>query len=207
MRDPAEITTTKGTPLILLVSRLAFLVYFTFFVLALGFNWFPDSLLNPYWFVYMLILYYLCERIRYAFLKKDIDLTFAFPILFAVFILNFVSLLVRGQEQIPIMNRAEHFTSFILLGYIGWVFFLKYLPQDVWKKHPYYTALLTLSVISLIGVLNEIVELFLDQGFGTRTVGSGLDTSLDLLMNTLGAGLFLAVQLILHEARESKKIH
>ncbi len=153
----------------------------------------------------MVTLYYICERLRLKFLKKKVDLTFAFPILFAIFMLNFVSLLVRGQETIPIMNRAEHFTSFILLGYITWIFFLKYLPQDVWKKHPYYTAILALSVVSFIGVLNEIVELFLDEAFGTSTVGSGLDTSLDILMNTLGAGLFLAVQLILQEGRESNK--
>ena len=194
-----------STPVVLIASRFGFAVYF-----ALLFGAHAAAEAQPLaavvaervpivWCLYLLSMYGACEYIYAAFRRRSIDLVYAFPLVFAIFVLNGVSLLIRGQEEVPIINRAEHFTSFILLGYIVWVFFLKYLPHDVWDKHPYYTALLTLSVTSLIGVGNEIIELILDSVVGTNTVGVGYDTSLDLLMNTLGSGLFLAVSLILHE--------
>lgn len=183
-------------------SRLAFVIYFA---VVFGSHLLP---VLPYirqhvpivWGLYMLVIYYSSERTYAIFKQRGIDLAFAFPLLFFVVSLNFVSILVRGQERFPLVNRAEHFTTFILLAYIVWVFFLKYLPQKVWQNHPYYTAILVLSVTSLVGVGNEIAELFMDVNFGTHTIGPGYDTSLDVLMNTLGSGLFLAVQLILHEA-------
>lgn len=197
--DPATIFTKRGTPVILIGSRLLFIGFFITFAALVYQGRFP--MVGYVWMVYLLGIYVVCEQIYAGFKKRGIDLTFAFPLLFAVYVLHFVSLLVRGQEELPIMNRAEHFASFVLLAYIVWVFFLKYLPQDVWQKHPYYTALLVLSITSLAGVGNEVFELFFDSLFGTRTIGTGFDTSLDLLMNTLGSGLFLAVQLILHEGR------
>ena len=43
----------------------------------------------------------------------------------------------------------------------------------------------------------------MDINFGTHTVGARFDTSMDLLMNVLGVGLFLSIQLIIHEAVKS----
>src|SRR5688572_24785026 len=78
------------------------------------------------------------------------------------------SIALSAQEKIPIINRAEHFAAFVLLTYIVWVFFLKYLPQDVWRDHPYYTAIIVFSVVAAFGVMNEIVELILDLIFKTK---------------------------------------
>lgn len=196
MRDPAQIYTRHGTPIILIASRLAFAAYFVFLFVGTVKQLLPDSF-NSYWLLYLLSIYAASEIIYDKYIKRNIDLTFAFPLLLAIFILHFVSLMVRGQDNFPLINRAEHFTTFVLLGYIVWVFFHKYLPQKVWQDHPYYTALLVLSVTSLVGVGNEIFELFFDKLTHARMVGAGYDTSLDLLMNTLGTGLFLAVRLIL----------
>ena len=84
-----------------------------------------------------------------------------------------------------------------------WQFFLRYLSQSVWKEHPYYTSILVLSITTTFGVGNELIELFMDINFGTHTIGLKFDTSMDLLMNTLGIGLFLSIQLIAHEAEKS----
>lgn len=197
MRDPADIYTRRGTPIIIVITRLAFAAYFVFAIWAMRAPAFPYSNVHPIWIVYLLLLYYLAERLYHIFLQRGIDLTFAWPLLFAVYCLNLFSMLLAGQDRLPLLNRAEHFASFILLSYIIWIFFLKYLPQQVWRKHPYYTALLAFSVTSTLGVANELVELLFDSLFQTQFVGSKLDTSLDLLMNALGASLFLAVRLIL----------
>ena len=95
------------------------------------------------------------------------------------------------------MNRAEHFASFVLLCYVVWIFFIKYLPHEVWHHHQYYTAILVFSITATIGVGNELVELVLDSLFKTNLIGDRFDTSIDLLMNTLGSGVFLSVRLIL----------
>lgn len=186
-------------------SRIAFLVYF---VVIFGSHATPHTNLLVeriplVWCLYLFFMYLAFERIYAVFKTRGIDLAYAFPLLFAVFILNGVSLLVRGQEHVPVINRAEHFTSFVMIGYVVWTFFLKYLPHEVWHDHPYYTALLALSVTSLIGVGNEIVELGMDSLLGTHTIGPRFDTNLDLLMNTLGSGIFLAVTLILREGNIS----
>lgn len=190
-----------SAPFVLIGSRLGFAAYFA---LLFGSHAAQTSNIiaerTPLsWCVYLLCMYAACEYIYAAFRRRRLDLSYAFPLILSVFLLDGVSLIIRGQEQVPIVNRAEHFASFVLIGYLVWVFFLKYLPQDVWQRHPYYTAILVLAVTSLIGVGNEIVELVLDHLFHTHTVGPGYDTSLDLLMNTLGSGLFLAVALILQE--------
>jgi len=203
MRDPASIFTSRGTPVILIASRAVFLSGAVFLFLSARNRWFPASGLNPYWVFYLLALYVGCELIYRRFSKKNIDLAFAFPLVLSIFALHFVSVLIGAQERLPLINRAEHLTSFILLGYIVWIFFLKYLPQNVWQRHPYYTAWLVLSVTSLAGAGNEIFELFFDRVFQTNMVGAGYDTSLDLLMNTLGSGLFLAVRLILIAGRQT----
>lgn len=201
MRDPATLYTKQGTPFIVVACRLAFICYFASF-LILRLQGFLDhnTSANIPWFLYLVGIYIASESVYVTFLQKQIDLSFAFPLLLAIYVLHGVSLLVRGQEVIPIMNRAEHFTSFVLLSYIVWVFFQKYLPQNVWQQHPYYTALLVLSITSLAGVINEVVELILDVAFHSRNIGPGFDTPLDLLMNTLGAGLFLCVRLIFSTA-------
>ena len=206
MRDPAEIRTKKGTSLVVIVTRALFVAYFVVSALATHYKIFPGSELDISWLVYLIILYLIAERFFAVFMDQGIDLSFAFPLLFSIYMLNFVSLLLRAQEHFPIINRAEHFTSFILIGYVVWIFFLKYLPQDVWSEHPYYTALLVLAVTSLMGSINEIIELFLDGIFKTEFVGERTDTSLDLLMNTLGTGLFLAVRLILGTTEKKPKI-
>ncbi|MEX2054818.1 MAG: hypothetical protein WD972_01425 [Candidatus Andersenbacteria bacterium] len=196
MRDPSEFITKKGTPFIVIVSRLAFVTYFIFAGYALLYPFSPSSRLNLVWVVYLLALYFLAERFYDIFRQRNIDMAFAFPILFAIYLLNLVALIFGGQEKFPILNRVEHFAIFVLIAYVISVFFSEYLPHNVWHNHPYYTALLVMSVTALFGVANEIIELLFDTLFRTHHVGRGLDTSLDLLMNTLGSGLMLAVRLI-----------
>mgnify|MGYP001614592916 CR=1 FL=1 len=195
MRDPEDIRTKRGTSLVVIITRLLFAVYFITVAIVIARGHLP--LTDSSWLAYLIILYYLAERFYAAFLKRRIDLGFAFPLLLAVYILNFVSIVLQAQEKLPLLNRVEHFASFVFVGYVIWVFFVQYLPQKVWRQHPYYTALLVLSVSALLGVANETVELFIDTIWHTTLVGLRYDTSLDLLMNTLGAGLFLAVRLIL----------
>lgn len=201
MRDPAQIYTKQGTPVIIVFIRFAYIAYFLFALWAIKSGRFPYSHLQFVWLVYMLVLYLMAEKIYALFMRQGIDLTFAFPLLFSIYCLSLVSLIIGGQERLPLLNRAEHFASFVLLGYIVWVFFTKYLPHNVWHDHPYYTSLLALSVTSLLGVSNELVELMMDNLFNTKLVGPRLDTSLDLLMNTLGSTIYLAVRQILGSAK------
>jgi hypothetical protein len=156
----------------------------------------PDSTREPLWVVYVFGIYVLAERLYVFFRTRDVNIAYAFPFMFAIYVLNLVGLLVGGQERLPLLNRAEHLVSFVLIAYIVWIFFTQYLPQAVWKEHPYYTALLVMAVTSALGVGNEIVELALDSIAGTSMIGGRFDTPLDLLMNTLGAALFLSVRLI-----------
>jgi hypothetical protein len=188
---------------VLIVSRILFLSYFIFYSLCLLKGWFPTSLLNIYWLAYLVFVYIIAEKVYEAFAKRGVDVIYAFPLVFGAYMVNFVSMLMRGQENFPILNRAEHFITYIIAAYIVWQFFLQYLPQKVWNEHPYYTSILVLALSTFFGVLNEIIELFMDVNFGTSTIGPGFDTSLDLLMNVLGAGLFLCVQLIIIEAEKS----
>ena len=190
-------------PRILITSRLLFLSYFIFYCLSLIQGWFANSLLNVYWLGYLVLVYVLAEKIYDAFKKRNVDLVYAFPLVFGAYMVNFVSMLLRGQENFPILNRAEHFVTYIIAAYIIWQFFLQYLPQKTWNEHPYYTSILVLSLSTFFGVLNEIIELFMDVNLGTQTIGPMLDTNVDLLMNMLGAGLFLCIQLIMHEAEKS----
>ncbi|MBI4021948.1 MAG: hypothetical protein HY372_01190 [Candidatus Andersenbacteria bacterium] len=197
MRDPAELYTKRGTPFIVIGSRLLFAAYFTVAVFTIESRLFPHATPSYVWVIYLLAIYYLLERIYVFFGHKNIDLAFAFPLLLAIYVFNFVSVSLNAQERIPIINRAEHLISFVLLSYVVWTFFLKYLPQRVWHRHPYYTALIVVSITSTFGVINELAELFFDALFGTTFIGRDSDTALDLLMNSLGAGLFLSVRLIL----------
>lgn len=199
----AGITHKVGAPAVVLASRLAFAGLFTALISVHIFHTLPFVVerIPIVWTAYLIVLYFGCEKIYATFRKQNVDLSFAFPLLLSVFGLNITSLLVRGQETVPVINRAEHFATFVLFAYIVWIFFLKYLPQKVWREHPYYTAFLTLAITALAGVGNEIIELFLDQTFNAGTIGDRFDTSVDLLMNTLGAGTFLSVQLILREGK------
>ena len=186
----------RKTPLLVIGSRLLFAGLFTAGLLDVWLGIFSQGILNLAWLAYLIIMYAAAEYVYRIFRRRDIDLSFAFPLLFAVFLLNFISEILNAQVLFPDINRAEHFTSFLLMGYIVWTFFTKYLPQDVWQKHPYYTSILVFSVVCAFGVGNEIIELFLDIMFGTHTVGPGFDTSYDLVMNSLGSGLFLCFRLI-----------
>lgn len=194
----------RKTPLLVIGCRFLFAGLFIAGFVDLWFDIFPQGILSLAWLIYLMVMYALAEYVYIAFRDRGIDLSFASPLLFAVFLLNFVSELLDAQTRLPDINRAEHFTSFILMSYIVWTFFTKYLPQDVWQKHPYYTSLLAFAVVSALGVCNEIIELFLDIMFGTRTVGPGFDTSYDLVMNTLGATLFLCSRLIYGTLTEEK---
>lgn len=200
MRDPEEIRTKRGTSLVVIATRLFFVVFFIAEAILIARGQLP--LTDSSWLVYLVVLYYLAERFYATFLKRGVDLSFAFPLLFAVYLLNLASLVLQAQEKLPLLNRAEHFASFIFIGYVIWVFFIQYLPQKVWRRHPYYTSVLVLSVSALLGVANEIVELFIDTIWHTKFVGAHYDTSLDILMNALGTGLFLAVRLILLTVEE-----
>ncbi|HLC48998.1 MAG TPA: hypothetical protein VJI96_01265 [Candidatus Andersenbacteria bacterium] len=191
------------TPRVLIISRILFFAYFVFYFLCLVRGWFPGDILTTYWLVYLIGVYFLAEKIYSAFLKRGVDVVYAFPIVFLAYMVNFSSMLLKGQENFPFLNRAEHFITYILAAYIVWQFFLRYLPQKVWNEHPYYTSILVLALTTLSGVLNEIIELFMDVNFGTHTIGPMYDTSVDLVMNLLGAGFFLCIQLIAHEAEKS----
>jgi len=197
MRDPANIYTRQGTPVIIVATRVAYSLYFLFALWTLRSEYFTYSNLHFVWLTYLIVLYLIAEKIYALFLRQGIDLAFSFPLLFFIYCLSLVGLLLGGQERLPLLNRAEHFASFVLLAYIVWIFFTKYLPQNVWHDHPYYTSILVLSVTSLLGVGNELVELLMDNLFNTKMIGARLDTSLDLLMNTLGSSLYLAVRQIL----------
>jgi hypothetical protein len=202
MRDPAHIYTRQGTSWLLVGSRLLFAAYFTFAVFSAESKIFSHSTLSYVWIIYLLGVYYLMERTLVFFSQRNIDLSFAFPLLLSIYVLNFVSVSLNAQDRFPLMNRAEHFLGFVLMAYIVWTFFLEYLPQRVWREHPYYTALIVLSVTSTFGVANELAELLFDSLFDTILIGRAMDTSLDLLMNTLGIALFLSVRLILGSARK-----
>lgn len=191
------------TPRILLFSRFLFFAYFVFYTLCLVREWFPSDVLNAYWLVYLIGVYAIAEKIYSAFLERGVDVVYAFPVVFVAYMVNFASMLLKGQENFPFLNRAEHFITYILAAYIVWQFFLRYLPEQVWNEHPYYTSILVLAITALSGVMNEIIELFMDVSFGTQTIGYGFDTSVDLVMNMLGAGFFLCIQLIIHEAEKS----
>lgn len=197
----------RETPLVLILSRVAFLILFVVAALSLySPRFFPASTLDVPWLLYIVVIYLVAEWVYAVFTRKGIDLTFAFPLLFVVLLLHVVSIWLDGQARFPLMNRAEHFASFILITYAVWIFFLQYLPQRVWRHHPYYTALLVFSVVSALGSVNEIVEIVLERVFASRLIGDRLDTSLDILMNSLGAGMFLAVRLILGAAEKQKRI-
>lgn len=207
IRDLDDITLgRRETPLILIGSRVAFAALFIFAAFSLiRRDLFPYSILDIPWLAYLVLIYSSAEYVYAIFRKKDIDLTFAFPLLFAVVLFHCVSVLLDGQARFPLMNRAEHFTGYVLITYAIWVFFIQYLPQRVWSRHPYYTAILVFSVAAAVGVLNEIIELVFDALVAAHFIGDRLDTSLDLLMNSLGSALFLAVRLILGAAEEEKK--
>ncbi len=207
MRNIDDITLgRKGTPLVLIISRVAFAALMIFAIVTLFVrDLFPYSTLDFPWLGYLLGIYFLAEYVRSVFWKRNIDLSFAFPLIFAVALLHLTSVWLDGQTRFPLMNRAEHFTSYVLVTYTVWVFFIHYLPQRVWRKHIYYTALLVFSVASAFGSLNEIIELALERIFSSHLIGDQLDTSLDILMNSLGSGMFLAVRLILSAAEEQKQ--
>lgn len=205
MRDPAHVYTKKGTSFLVIGSRFLFGAYFIFAIFSVETQLFPHSNESYVWVLYLLGLYYLMERIYVFFNQKNIDLAFAFPLLFAMYIFNLASVVLNAQERFPLMNRAEHLLTFVLMTYIVWTFFIKYLPHQVWSEHPYYTSLLVFSITSTLGVANELAELLFDSMFMTNLIGEEMDTSLDLLMNTLGITLFLSVRLILGSADLHRK--
>lgn len=196
----------EKTPRLLIVTRTLFALYFLYYALDWHFGWLLGTRLSIIWLGYLVLIYALAELIYRAFKKRGVDVVYAFPILFIESQIDFASIIFRSQDNVHIMiiNRFEHFVMYVLLAYVVSQFFLRYLPSKVWSEHPYYTAILILSVTQTIGVINEIFELFMDTNFRTTAIGPRFDTNLDLLMNFLGAGLFLCVQLIIHEARRAK---
>ena len=136
---------------------------------------FPHSKLTVVWTLYLVAILLVVEYIYRVFMRKGIDLSFVYPLLLAAYLLTLLSLLSGGQETNPLINRAEHYASFVLITFAVWVFFSKYLPHHVWRYHPYYTALLALSVASMIGVGNELMELLFDTVFETQLVGRALE--------------------------------
>lgn len=205
MANGVAVKTAQKTPLFLLFTRMAFAAYFAAaFLLSIA-RISETSQLEFIWVVYLLALYFGAEWLYSFFMRQGIDLSYAFPILLAVYLFNITTLVSGGQEKYAVLNRIEHMASFVLITFVVWVFFTKYLPQSVWVEHPYYTALLTLAVTSLAGVLNEHFELIIDYFFGTKLVGPGRDTQLDLLMNSLGSGLFLGTRLMLGKIDDPKR--
>jgi hypothetical protein len=193
-------------PKILYTSRLLFGIYVLYYALDWHFGWFLGDRLSIVWLGYLCAIYVLAEIIYHAFKKRGVNLVYAFPVLFIESQVDFASIIFRSQDNLNtmIINRAEHFVMYLLVTYVVSQFFLRYLPQRVWSDHPYYTAILILSVAQTIGVMNEIFELFMDTNFHTTAIGPRFDTNLDLLMNFLGSSLFLCVQLIIHEAQKAK---
>lgn len=206
MKDPSTILTKAGTPLLLVASRAAFAVYFVFAIVSIIYHIFPHSTENYIWLTYLGGILLLSEYTYRIFYRRGIDLTFAFPLLLAIYILNQITMQFGGQDAFPLLNRAEHFTTFALLTFIVWVFFLKYLPQAVWRNHLFYTAVLAFCVVAAFGVGNEIIELLMDVLFKTHFVGGRFDTSLDLLMNSSGAALFLSVRLWWEERGKKRQV-
>lgn len=198
MRDPAEFVTSRGTPWVVIIFRGLFAAYFIYAAYAVRYPPLPVSTIDWVWVVYLLLLYAAGEKLYAVFRRKNIDMSSAFPLLLAVYLINLVSQLLGGQEVLPIMNRLEHFASFVLIAYVAAVFFTAFLPPRTWRDHPYYTALVILAITSLAGVANEIVELGMDWFFGTQHIGQRFDTAVDLLMNTLGSGVLLGVRLMIH---------
>lgn len=185
------------------MSRLLFAGYFVTLIVAMNSGAFPYATLTYPWLIYLGAIYLIAEKGYQFFKGRNIDLTYAFPLIFAMYALNATTELLGGQDRLPLLNRTEHFVSHIFLAYVVWTFFTKYLPSKVWKQHTLYTAGLVFAVTAALGVLNEITELLLDALFSTGLIGNRLDTPLDLLMNTLGASLFLAVRLILGTAQST----
>ena len=205
MLDFDHVYTKRGTPIITVFTRIAFAGYFIFAYLT-AFGLIPSpptSRLEPLWVTYVGVIYLAAEYLYRVYRRRGIDLTVAQPLVFAVVCLNAVTELLGGQDTLPQLNRAEHFAGFVLITYIIWLFFIRYLPHEVWSEHPYYTALLVLAVTSMFGVCNEIIELFFDHFFHTSHIGEKTDTALDLLMNTLGSITFLSVRLLIGSPEKS----
>jgi len=190
-------------PFIVNASRTVFIASVAYGVYTIEFNVFPESQLSYIWILYGLAGFYLLEKLYDFFAKKNISLTFAYPLMLSVYALDIGSALLNIQDTYPIINRAEHYFSFIIYTSGVWIFFLKYLPQAVWRKHPYYTSILVFAVTSTIGVLNEVIELTMDLVFSSNYIGDRLDTPFDLLMNSLGIASFLGIWLILGPRREA----
>ena len=193
-------------PRLMVISRTLFALYVVYYALDWHFGWLLGNRLSIVWLGYLVVIYIIAELIYRAFKRRGVDLVYAFPILFIESQIDFASIIFRSQDSLNtmIINRFEHFIMYLLVTYVVSQFFFRYLPSKVWSDHPYYTAILILSVAQTIGVMNEIFELFMDANFATHAIGPRFDTNLDLLMNFLGSSLFLCVQLILIEAKKAR---
>src|SRR3989344_7922850 len=138
MRDPAEFVTSRGTPWVVIVCRGLFAAYFAYAWYAVVHPPLPVSTLDRVCVICLLVLYAVGEKLYAVFRRKNIDMSSAFPLLLAVYLINLASLLLGGQETLPIMNRLEHFASFVLIAYVAAVFFTAFLPPRTWRDHPYY---------------------------------------------------------------------
>lgn len=129
---------------------------------------------------------------HFGFLDKSLAVLvfFSLFVYFMIYNLTFAFDLYRFS---PLINRSEHFFGCILISLTSYAFLL---TVSFYTQIPSLAAriILLFCLVTTLGVLNEIVELFFDLVFKTKNIGPGLfDTNLDLLMNALGTGTFLIV--------------
>lgn len=175
--------------------KLAFFVYFILLFILLKVNNFSIGDLNSFFFFYFIQLLVLLEVVRLILkrLKLTVDIKPAYLILLVYTIINSLTLAFCPQLRNLIFNRLGHFIS----GVIYAVVIIEVIKASLIKtkskltKPLYY--LFAFSLASTAGVFNEIVELGLDVFTGSHRIGPGLDTAIDLSMNTLGILLILMV--------------
>lgn len=128
----------------------------------------------------------------FGFLDKNLAAYafFAFFAFFAIYNLAFIFNLYRFT---PLINRSEHFFGSILIAFLAYCFLsTRSFYTDIPSQNIKLIFLFCLT--STLGVFTEIVELFFDLVFKTKNIGpSFFDTNLDLLMNILGAGVFVVI--------------
>ena len=195
--------TSRKTPFNVIFYRVLFLIYFLVAGGVLLKYDIPEEKLVTIWVIYLGFVYAGAEGIYYMFKQRKINLVSAFPLLIGAYTVKLITLIAGGQTKFSLMNRLEHFITYLLLSYIVWVFFMKYLSHKTWKEHPFYTSILVFAVVSAAGVFNELIELFMDTVFHTNAIGPGFDTVYDLLMNTIGILLFLGIRLAYGVSEES----
>lgn len=121
-------------------------------------------------------------------------------LLFAACLLFFISWYLPSPEiQGQQTAATTHFIGGGIFTGLVWVYIKQYLQ---WNKHWIIELISLLGLVSLLGVANELFELFVvNLGLASLRLA---DTSWDLLMNTLGA-LTVWVLFMLHKNFLGKK--